>query len=424
MKILDIALKDMLRSLRSAVALVFMFLLPLLTTGILYFAFGGLGGEEGGFDLPLTHVQVVNLDQPVQQMGDFSAGRFLVEFLQDERFAELLTVTVADDEASARAAVDNQEAGVAVIIPTGFTTAALAMEGSTAITLYQDPTLTLGPAIVKGIIDQFVDGFSGTMITANVVAHQLDVQGLTVDATTMQQVTGEYVAWTQALGQSYQEGGLAALDIQAPPSMTQRSDFRTEMMTVVMTGMLIFYAFFTGASTAQTIIQEDEGGTLARLFVTPTSQAAILGGKFVAVFVTLIVQVVVLMGLSALIFGIHWGDPANLATAAVSLVIVAAGFGVFLMSFIKTTRQAGPVMGVVLTMTGMAGGLMTTGFTDTPAAFNTITLFTPQGWVLRTWKAAIAGGSTSELLLPATVTAGIGAILFVAGVLLFRKRFT
>ena len=98
MKVLDIALKDMLRSFRSAIALVFMFILPLLTTGLLYFAFGGLGGDDGDFDLPVTRVQVVNLDQPIRQISNFSAGQFLVDFLQDEQFAELLDVTVADDE--------------------------------------------------------------------------------------------------------------------------------------------------------------------------------------------------------------------------------------------------------------------------------------------------------------------------------------
>ena len=50
-----------------------------------------------------------------------------------------------------------------------------------------------------------------------------------------------------------------------------------------MGGMTIFYAFFTGTSTAQTILREDEDGTLPRLFTTPTSQATVLGGKFLAV---------------------------------------------------------------------------------------------------------------------------------------------
>ena len=73
MKVLDVALKDMLRSFRSVFAVVSMFILPLLTAAIFYFAFGGLTSDNGGFDLPVTRVQDVNLDQPATQFGGFSA---------------------------------------------------------------------------------------------------------------------------------------------------------------------------------------------------------------------------------------------------------------------------------------------------------------------------------------------------------------
>ena len=49
------------------------------------------------------------------------------------------------------------------------------------------------------------------------------------------------------------------------------------------------------------------------------------------------------------------------------LVVAAAGFGIFVMSFVKSTRQAGPVIGGVLTLTGMVGGLFTTGVTGLPS---------------------------------------------------------
>ena len=68
MKVLDIALKDLRRSFLSAFLLVFGLVLPLLTAALFFFAFGGLaGGDEGSFDLPVTRVLVVNLDEA--QMG-------------------------------------------------------------------------------------------------------------------------------------------------------------------------------------------------------------------------------------------------------------------------------------------------------------------------------------------------------------------
>jgi ABC-2 type transport system permease protein len=421
MKVIDIALKDMLRSFRNRFALVMMFVAPLLITGIIYFAFGGMGGD-GGFDLPVTRVQVVNLDQPGPQFS-FSFGQMLVGFLQDERLTKLLQVREAADEAEARAAVDGQDAGVAIIIPPNFTTAALETAGSAEVTLYQDPTLTLGPSIVKGLVSQFVDGFAGSKIATSVVADQLGQRGVAIDASLAQEVAMQYGAWVEALGQGWGEEAHPALDIQPPPSKAEPASQETEIMGRVMAGMVIFFAFFTGASTAETIISEDEEGTLARLFTTPTARAVILGGKFVAVFITLVVQVIVLMLASAVVFRIRWGEPLAVALVALGLVVAAAGLGVLLMSFLKSTRQAGPVMGTVLTLSGMVGGLFTTGFQNLPATYETINLLTPHGWVLRGWKLALADGGVSDVLLASLVALGMGIVFFVVGAFFFRRRF-
>ncbi len=120
-------------------------------SGIFYFAFGGLG-DEGGFDLAVTKVVVVNQDQPVAQAGDFSDGQKLAAFLKSDYLKSILDVTEAADAAAARDAVDRQEAGVAVIIPAGLTAAGENPGERAAVELYQDPTLTLGPGIVKGIV--------------------------------------------------------------------------------------------------------------------------------------------------------------------------------------------------------------------------------------------------------------------------------
>ena len=413
MKIVDIALKDMLRSFRSAFALVFMFVLPIMMAAIFYFAFGGLTNDEEAFAFPSTQVALVNLDSA----GDLALGEQLAALLQNESLSDVMDVTVMNDEAAARQAVEKQDAGMAVIIPADFSDAVTNPGRHTEVVLVQDPTLTLGPAIVEAIISQFLDGFSGATIAAEVTAAQLAARGETVDPAAVQAATMEYVAWIQSAGQ---DGGLS---IQQPPGKTQTTDEGSAIIADVMTGMLIFFAFFTGGSTAQTIITEDEEGTLSRLFTTPSPPATILGGKLAAVFATLMVQIVVTLVAGRLIFGIRWGNTLSILMAAVALVATAAGFGIFLMSLVKTSRQAGPVLGGVLTLTGMAGGLMTTGMPNLPEAFHTMNLFTPQGWAMRSFQTALYGGSPGEVLVPLLVSLGVGAIFFVVGVLFFRRRF-
>ena len=89
MRVLHIALKDLLRSFRSAFLLVMMFVAPLLLTALIYFAFGRSGGDR--FALPVTRIQVANLDQVDRQSG-LSAGQMLADYLQSEELADLLAL--------------------------------------------------------------------------------------------------------------------------------------------------------------------------------------------------------------------------------------------------------------------------------------------------------------------------------------------
>ena len=422
MKILDIALKDLVRSFRSLFAVGMMLVVPLMITGLMYLAFSNVFAKQGNTpSLAATKVVVVNLDQPASGQH---FGQNLVDFLNDERLAELVNVTEMADEASARAALDRQAAGVVVIIPADFSTAVLAAGGRATLRLIQDPTLTVGPQIVRDLLSQFVDSFSGAKITLTVVDAQFTARGDAPDPAARDVAVQKYVAWLTAPEQTAAQ---PVLDVQAPAAVASQaasaSDPLADMMAKTMAGMLVFFAFFTGANGAMSIIREDEEGTLARLFTTPTSRAVVLGGKFVGVFILVGAQAAAVMTASTLIFRISWGQPASALLAALTLVVVASGLGIFIMSLVKTTRQAGPVLGGVLTGMGMAGGLFTSTIPNMPPAFDTFTLFMPQGLAMHAWKLALAGGGVTEMLLPAAVLLAMGAVLFALGVLFFRRRF-
>ena len=62
MKLIDIAFKDMTRSFRSAMSLMFMFVIPLLISGMFALMFGNLA-QGGEFNLPRTRLVVANLDK-------------------------------------------------------------------------------------------------------------------------------------------------------------------------------------------------------------------------------------------------------------------------------------------------------------------------------------------------------------------------
>jgi ABC-2 type transport system permease protein len=422
MKLLDIVVKDLLHFFHSGFALVMMFIAPLIIPTLIYLAFGSVN-SSGGFDLPAVRVIVANLDQPDVQ-SDFSASQLLIEYLQSQELAKLMSVTMAADEAEARRAVQQRTADVAAIIPTSFTAAALNPDKTTEIQLVNEPALKIGPQVVKTAISGFIEGLCGAKIAVGVSQQQLDERGIEMSEETALAVAERYIVWVQAASHSH-SGAPGAPLIQlaspsGPPTVAMSS---SGMIGPIMAAMLIFFIFFTGANGASMLIQEEEDGTLARLFTTPTHLTTILGGKFLSVLVTLALQSLVLLLAARWFFGIHWGAPLTVGLAMLALIIAASGFGVFLMSFIRTTRQAGVVQGGVLTLMAMLGGLFAAFIADMPAVFNAIALITPQGWALRSLKLAMAGATLNEALLPIITLLGLGLVFYLASVVIFRKRF-
>ncbi len=222
MKAFDIALKDLTRSFRSAFAIIFMFGVPLLVTGMFYLMFGNMA-QNGGFDLPKTKVIIANMDaggpkfqiNPKHIPGGHKAetmGDLVVSILQSDEMTDLIEIVFAPDPQTARASVDSQQAQVAIIIPPDFSKQfADVREGKAIIEFYQDPTLTIGPAIMRSILNRFLDSMTGVSIAVNVFMDEADSSqyGLTG------QIVQRYLATSLALSDNL-EGEL--LDVRVPAS--------------------------------------------------------------------------------------------------------------------------------------------------------------------------------------------------------------
>jgi ABC-2 type transport system permease protein len=193
----------------------------------------------------------------------------------------------------------------------------------------------------------------------------------------------------------------------------------------IMGGMMVFYAFYTGASTAQSILREEEERTLPRLFTTPTSQATILSGKLLSVFLTVCVQVVVLLIAAHLLFGIQWGDFLPVSLMAAGIIVSASSFGVFINSFLKSTKQGGVLFGGVLTVTGMLGMIRIFAMGSPAAArmSETVSLLVPQGWAVRGLMQAMGVEPISNVLTTLLASLVWSVVFFVVGVWRFNRRY-
>jgi len=425
MKIIDIAIKDMTRSFRSVFAIGMMVIAPLMLTGLIYFAFGGM--SSGDVSMTPIKVGVVNADQlPADSFYEAPLGDNIRLIFFDESVASWITATDYPDEASAREALDKQEIGVAVIIPQNFTERYQSGDQDAQVLIISDPTLSIGPGVAKDMVTAVVDGYTGSNIARETFLERLQANGIQPDQSQIPSWLERYGNWYMDFQSNlFHHPDKAALVVAAPSAdETETTNPIQKTMGLTMAGQLIFFAFFTGAFAMMSILNESEEGTLARLFTTPTNRTSILAGKFTAVFVTVLLQGIVLMVASHLIFGINWGEPLSATLALTGQVVAATGLGVLLISLVKNSRQGGPVLGGGLTGLGMLGGLFTANMPNAlPAAMNTIANFTPQGWVLKAWRLVMDGAPVGELLVPFAVMMVMGIVMFVIGAGMFRRRF-
>jgi len=425
MKILDIAFKDMTRSFRSVFAIGMMVIAPLMLTGLIYFAFGGM--SSGDASMTPIKVGVVNADQlPTDSALETSLGENIRFMFFDESVESWIEATDYPNEVTARAALDKQEIGIAVVIPQNFTERYLSGDQDAQVLIVSDPTLSIGPAVVENMVTMMLDAVSGSAIAIETILERTQATGLKPEPTQIPSWVERYGNWYIDFQRNlFHKPEKAALIVVAPSAdETNTEDPIQKVMGLTMAGQMIFFAFFTGAFAMMSILNESEEGTLARLFTTPTNRTSILAGKFTAVFVTVILQGLVLMVAGHFIFGINWGIPLSAALALTGQVVAATGLGVLLISLVKNSRQGGPVLGGGLTGLGMLGGLFTANMPNAlPAAMNIVADFTPQGWVLKAWRLVMAGAPVGELVVPFAVMMAMGIVMFAIGAGMFSRRF-
>lgn len=421
MKILDIAFKDLVRSTRSLFLIGMAFAAPLLIVALIYFSFGSIAGEEvTTLDISMG---VVNLDVlPEDALLEAPLGDNIRSMFFDESVESWITASDYPDEATARAAVDAQEIGVAVIIPKTFTEDYLAGNKDTAITILQDPILTVAPTLVRDMVTSLLDGVAGGGIAFNVLNERLEANGQMLDPADIPTFFERYANWYADFQRAmFHSPEKAALVATSPVSKGEQTSSTQGIFAMVLSGQLIFFSFFTGSYSMMSILQESEEGTLARLFTTPTDRMTILAGKFLSVLFTVIIQGVVLMVASYYIFGVNWGKTGSFTLSLLGQMFASVGLAALLVSFIQTTKQAGLIFGGALTTLGMVSGLFTSNISI--KAFDIIGNFTPQGWVLKAWRLTLAGNPVSELIVPFLVLVAMGSVMFVIGAMIFKRRF-
>jgi ABC-2 type transport system permease protein len=411
-KVWAIAWKDLRSTLRNRPALIMMLVAPLALAALLGFAFGG---GSGGFDIAATKVVVANLDAGGAEAGQ-NAGAAIQKILASKDLSDVLETKSVSTAEAARKAVDDGDAAVAVIVPQDFSAVVFGSDAAAKsdVELYENPTAEIGGSIVEGVAGQVLADFNGARAAAaGAVALRSDSAG---DPPAAQ------VAATAAELFSHNGGVSAGLQIAQRSPKAGKTDKDVSVTGQILAGMMIFFMFFGAANVARTILTEDRDGTMPRLFTTPTRHGTIIGGKFVATFVTILLQAVVLLIAGRLIFSIDWGPIDAVILLTLVAAGVAGGLALLVISFARTPAQAGAIGSGIYLVLALLGGNFT-GTAQSSGTFATVQKFTPNGWLIEGWDTAMRGGGAGDIRWQVLVPLGFAVAFFFFAVLRMRRRF-
>ncbi len=378
--------KDLRLRLRDRSVLLFAFVIPLALT----FVFSQLFPTQEDFDLTAG---VVDLD------GDDVAAGFtqgVVAALVDDG---LVDATTFEDEAGARAAVEDGDIAAAWILPAGFSADVSAGDGG-EIRVLVNPDRALSAEVARGIADGYraeLDRISLVVATSATAA-----QGA-LSGSQLEEIAELAVAQAPAVSTTE----LIAPDQQLDPT------------SYLAAGMAVFFLFFTVTFGITGFLEERQQGTLQRLLAAPIGIGTVHLGKAMGAFVLGIVSMTVLAIASATMLDASWGDPVGVAVLIVAGVISALGVMAFVGSFARTAEQAGNLQSIVALVFGLAGGVF---FPIGAGTLGQLALVSPHGWFLR-GLGDLVGSDSWTAVLPATAAlVAFGVVFAVPGALRMRRE--
>ena len=176
------------------------------------------------------------------------------------------------------------------------------------------------------------------------------------------------------------------------------------------------------ATFALSMVRERQAGTFLRLRAAPLSRAEILAGKALACWLACIAELLLLLALGVLFFGMRPGGAGVLAAAFAASSIGFVGLMMLLSQCGRGEVAVASSGWAVMLVMAMFGGAMMPYFLM-PEWMQQLGEFSPVRWAILSLEGALWRGlSWRELARPCLNLVGLGAVSFALGVLILRRR--
>jgi ABC-2 type transport system permease protein len=403
MRVLDLALKDLYQLVKDWKTFLFLLAMPLVFTLLFGTVFSGGDGDP--------RLPVVVLDQ--DQGG--ALGARLVTLMAASDVIRPVVAEATDATALAEQ-VQDEDVAAAVIVPEGYSESV--WEGAPLpVRLIADPNSEAAQTVqthVQGVVSRLLTAVQAAQLTVDALAEAAPeryADPVAREAALQDALTDAVAAWedppftVKAAGTGQREEGAAEANAFAHSSA----------------GMMAQFAIAGLIGAAEILVAERKTRTLQRMLTTTMSRLQVLAGHFLAMFVMILGQLMLLVIVGQLFFGVPYAN-APLATLLVvsAFAFFTGGLGLLIGGLSKNEEQV--IIFSLLPMfvlSGLGGAWVPLEFTSETVQL--IGRFTPTAWAIEGLKnITVRGLGLPSVILPAVVVLGFGVLCLVVAIWQFR----
>ncbi len=407
MRIIDLALNDLLQILRDWKAALFLVIMPIGFTLMFGAIFGGLSteNEAGEADLRVP-IGFVDQDQ-----GALSAPLFELLSLSES----IRPVAPAGEQtlAALQSQVETGELAAVVIVPAGFSVAFLNGENAPEGRLPLDVTINAqsgAGATAQYALQSVISRLASAVQAAHFSAQaRAQIEPFASD----QEQQQYFAAALSAAVAAWSKPPVTLATSQAVQANQADQVYSENPYAHSSAGMMVQFAIAGLLGAAEVLVLERQSGSLQRLLTTAIARSEILFGHFLAMLAMIFLQFALLIVFAQLVLDVPYFS-APLATLVIALAtsIFAASLGLLIGVLSKTPEQA--VIFSLLPMfilSGLGGAWVPLEFTN--PTFQKVAHLSPLAWAMDGIKNIIVRGQGLEsVLLPAAILLGFALVVF------------
>jgi ABC-2 type transport system permease protein len=388
-RILDIAFKDLLQLTRDFKTFMFLILMPILFTFLFGFAFGGFGGDGSDSRLPVGY-----LDQDdtwvSQSLHDQLVDSDVIRLEEDpSRTYPDLELLVADGDLAA-----------VIIVPDRY--GATFTKGKNArLILIADTGTT-----------------AWTTIEAEIMATLSRLDSALRTAAILEAIDAERMPFNYAFEQSLKAWDEPPIAVkETTSSAVADTDDSVEALAHTSPGMMLQFAIAGLLTAAQVIVSERKTRSLQRLLTTATRRVHILLGHYLAIFILIFTQFIVLIAFGQFLLKIDYlRVPEAILLVAFCAALCIAGLGLLIGVVARSEEQAIAFSLIpMFVFAGLGGAWVPLEFTG--ETFATIGHISPIAWAMDGFKnITIRGFGIESVFVPVAALVGYAALFFILAV--------